>query len=335
MTKTKAFVTGANGHLGANLVRDLLAHGYEVVALVRAGADGRGLDDVRSDITVAHGDVRDAEAVGEAMRGAEVVFHTAAPYLLWAKDPSAAIIAPAVEGTENVLRRAKTNGVRRVVMTSSSNAVGFTDDPAKPLDERTWNEAAASPYVRAKNAQERRAIELAKELDLDIVTLLPTAVLGRLDYRKTPTTAPVVDALLGKGPVPFAMNVVDVRDVARAHVLAAERGARGERYLVGGDNVDVPAFASMIERLVGKRPPEGLPPLWLLRVVASVAELGARFTGKPPLLTRALLEDGAGRHPVFDCSRARRELGLSPRGAEEVVGEVLAWAREMEWIPPA
>ena len=158
--------------------------------------------------------------------------------------------------------------------------------------------------------------------------------LGRLDYKKTPTMAPFIDALLGKGPVPFAMNLVDVRDVARAHVLAAERGTRGERYLVGGDNVDVATLASIIERLMGKRPAEGLPPMWLLRVVASVAELGARITGKPPMITRAMLDDGGGRHAVFDCSRARRELGLSPRGAEDVVGEVITWARKMEWIPP-
>lgn len=328
----RALVTGANGHIGANLVRDLLEHGWTVRALVREGADLRGLAGL--DVETTHGDVRDEEAVRKAMDGCELVFHLAAPYVLWARD-EAEIVGPAVSGSENVLRAARAAGARRVVMTSSSNAVGFTTDPSRPLDETSWNAVTNSPYVRAKNAQERRARELAEELDLDLVTILPTAVLGRLDYRKTPTTAPVVDALAGKGPVPFPMNLVDVRDVARAHVLAAERGARGARYLVGGDNVDVPTLAALIEQLTGRRPTEGLPPMWLLRVVASVAELGARLHGKPPVLTRALLDDAAGRAPVFDCTRARTELGLEPRGAEEVLRETQAWARTMGWLPEA
>ncbi|MFO0739536.1 MAG: NAD-dependent epimerase/dehydratase family protein [Labilithrix sp.] len=326
----RALVTGANGHIGANLVRALVEGGHEVVAFVRDGSDLRGLEGV--EVTIARGDVCDAEPVLRAIDGCEVVFHAAAPYRLWARDPDE-IVRPAVIGTENVLGAARTHGVRRVVVTSSCNAVGFTNDPSKPRDESMWNDDATSPYVRAKNAQERRTWALAEELDLDVVTILPTAVLGRLDFRKTPTTAPMVDALSGRGPVPFPMNLVDVRDVARAHVLAAEGGKRGTRYLVGGDNVDVPELASIIEHLTGKRPPEGLPPLWLLRVVASVAELGARFSGKPPFLTRALLEESRGRAPVFDCSRARRDLGLAPRSADEVVRETLAWAREMGWLP--
>jgi len=325
----RVLVTGANGHIGANLVRDLLAQSHEVVAFVREGSDTRGIDGLS--LEIARGDVRDAAAIAKAIDGCELVFHLAAPYVLWAKDPEQ-IVAPAVEGTENVLRAARTHRVRRVIMTSSSNAVGFTTDPSKPLDESSWNDQKASPYVRAKNEQERRAWALAEELDVNLVTILPTAVIGRLDYRKTPTMAPFVDMLAGKGPIPFAMNIVDVRDVARAHVLAAERGSRSARYLVGGENIDIPALASIVEKLTGKRPAQGLPPMWLLRVVASFAELGARWSGKPPFITRAILEDGAGRSPVFDCSRARKELGLMPRSAEEAVRDTLDWARQMEWL---
>jgi dihydroflavonol-4-reductase len=323
----RALVTGASGHIGANLVRDLLANGWEVTALVRGSSDLRGLDGTSA--TIARGDVLDTESLALAVKDCSVVFHAAAPYVTWARDPEA-IVKPAVEGTANMLRVAKAAGVRRVVVTSSCNAVGFTRD--EPLDERTWNARVASPYMRAKRDQERRALDLARELDVDVVTVLPTAVLGPLDFRKTPTTAPFLDALRGKGPVPFGMNLIDVRDVARGHVLAAERGARGERYLLGGDNVDVKTLASLIEKHTGRRPAEGMPPAWVLRTVAAVSEAFAAVSGKTPPITRAVLDDVDGGAPLFDCGKAKRELGLVPRSAEDVVVATLEWATTMGWF---
>lgn len=138
---TRALVTGANGHIGCNLVRDLAEHGYDVVAFVRPNADTRGLDPLG--LSLARGDVLDAASVHTAMKGCEVVFHAGAPYALWAKDERT-IVEPAVRGTENVLRAAAEHGVRRVVVTSSCNAVGFTPDAAHPLDETSWNERTKS-----------------------------------------------------------------------------------------------------------------------------------------------------------------------------------------------
>ena len=323
-----ALVTGASGHIGANLVRDLLAHGYRVTALARPTSDTRGLDGL--DLTLARGDVLDAASVAAALEGCSVVFHLAAPYVVWSRDPVTDIVTPAVQGTEHVLRAAKAAGVRRVVVTSSCNAVGFTR--GAPLDETHWNERTTSPYLRAKNEQERLAHRLGAELGLEVVTVLPTAVLGPHDYRKTPTTAPVLDALAG-GRVPFPMNLVDARDVARGHVLAAERGIPGERYLLGGDDADTATLASIIEELTGRRPAEGLPPAWVLRTVATLAEAFAPVTGKAPPITRALLDDVDGGVPLFDCAKARVELGLAPRGAREVLEATLAWAIERGWLP--
>lgn len=325
----KVLVTGANGHIGSNLVRELLAHDYSVVALVRDGADLRGLEGL--DVAIVHGDVCDEATVARATEGCTYVFHLAAPYQTWAKDDRT-IVDPALRGTECVLRAAKASGVKRVVVTGSCNAVGFTRD--EPLDESAWRDAAhaTSPYIRAKREQELRALELGKELDLDVVVVLPTSVLGPHDYRKTPTTAPFVDALKGKGPVPFAMNLVDVRDVALGHRLAAEKGTRGERYLLGGENVDVPTLATMVEKQTGKKPAQGLPPSWVLRVVATVAEGVSMISGKPPMITRALLDDVAGGVPLFKIDKARRELGYEPRGAAEVIDATATWAREMKWM---
>lgn len=323
----RALVTGANGHIGSNLVRELLEHGYVVVAFVREGADLRGLDGL--DVTLARGDVLDAKTVEPAAVGCDYVFHTAAPYVTWARDPST-IIEPAVRGTENVLRAAKKGAVKRVVVTGSCNAVGFTRD--KPLDETSWRERATSPYLRAKLEQERRAREIAKELDLDVVTVLPTTVIGPHDYRKTPTTAPFVDAFCGKGPVPFPMNLVDVRDVATGHRLAAEKGRRGERYLLGGDNVDLPTLANLIEKYTGKKPARGLPPAWVLRVVAVGAEAFAAISGKPPMITRALLDDVAGGVPLFTIDKAKTELGYAPRSGDDAIAATVEWAQTMKWI---
>lgn len=323
----KALVTGANGHIGANLVRELLEHGYEVVAFVRPGADLRGLEGV--DVSMGVGDVRDAAAVRRAMEGCSHVFHLAAPYVTWSARPDE-IIEPTVEGTRTVLREADAAGVKRVVLTGSCNAVGFSR--GEPLDETNWREHASSPYMRAKLEQERCAAALAKELDLDVVTVLPTAVLGPFDYRKTPTTAPFVDALSGKGPIPFSMNVVDVRDVARGHRLAAERGRRGERYLLGGDNVEAASLAGLVEKHTGKKPATSMPPEWILRAVATLSEAVSRVSRKPPLITRALLDDVAGGAPVFVIDKARRDLGYEPRGAEEVVTATRDWAKQMKWI---
>ncbi len=324
----KALVTGANGHIGSNLVRDLLQHGYSVVAGVRAGADVRGLAGL--EVRRVPGDVLDEGAMATAVEGVDFVFHLGAPYAVWAKDPNT-IVEPAVRGTEIVLRAAKAAGVKRVVVTSSCNAVGFTR--GAPLDETHWNERFTSPYLRAKGEQERKAHVIAKELDLDLVTVLPTAVLGPYDYRKTPTTAPFVDVLRGSAPVPFAMNVVDVRDVARGHVLAAEKGRRGERYLLGGENVDVARLATLIAPHIGKRPSEGLPPAWVLRTVAVVAEAVSAISGKAPPITRALLDDVAGGVPLFDIAKAREELGYRPRPAAEVIEATVRWAHEMGWLP--
>ncbi|MCK6547559.1 NAD-dependent epimerase/dehydratase family protein [Myxococcota bacterium] len=324
----RALVTGATGHIGANLIRDLLDHGWAVTALVRPTSDLRGLEGTPA--ALAQGDVLDGASVAAAMVGCTHVFHAGAPYVTWARDPES-IVRPAVLGTENVLRAAKRLGVERVVVTSSCNAVGFTR--GAPLDERTWNDRAASPYIKAKNEQERRALALADELDLDVVTVLPTAVLGPYDYRKTPTTAPFVDVLAGRAPVPFATNVVDVRDVARGHVLAMERGRRRERYLLGGENVDVPTMAAIVGKLTGRRPAEGLPPLWVLRSVAAVAETVASITGKAPPITRAVLDDVDGGAPLFDCRKATTELGLVARGAEETLAATFTWASKMGWLP--
>lgn len=327
---TRILVTGATGHVGANVVRDLLAHDYEVVPLVRAESNRVALEGLALEPRV--GDILDRNSLRSAMEGCDQLIHTAAVYQLWAPDPES-IIRPAVEGTRNVLLAAKDAGIERIVCTSSNAAVGYSEDPKRPLDELQWNDRARSPYIRGKTEAERLAFDLATELGLEVVTVLPVGVLGRFDYRKTPTTAGVVDSFAGKGPLIAAATICDVRDVGRAHVLALEKGKPGERYIAGGDTLGMREQADLIEQIGGRRPKLGLPPKAILWPAAAIMEGIAQLTGKPPLVTRASIHDVLGRHFVYDTTKIRKELGLEPRDARTVMEETARWAAFMAWLP--
>lgn len=320
---TLALVTGATGHIGSNLVRELLARGYSVRALVRVRSDLSGIDGL--DVRKVHGDVLDPASLDAAMLDVDVVFHCAAVYVNWAPNDDE-ILRPAIEGTDNVLRAAARHGVRRVVMTSSCNAVGFSTAADQPRDEASWNDELHLPYVQAKVGQEKRAWQLAEQLGIELVTVLPTGVLGPHDHRITPTMAYARDAMAGKGPVlPGTANVIDVRDVAIGHVLAAERGRPGERYLLAGDNVSAETLQSTLEAITGRRPSLLGAPRWLLLAVAAAAEFFAGLRGVEPPLTRAMIRTAHGRHLVFDNNKAREELGFRPRPVQAVLEATHDW----------
>lgn len=328
-----ALVTGASGHLGANLVRELLDRGWRVRAFVRVASPLDGLKGL--EVELAHGDLLDGESIDRAMVGVDVCFHAGAVYRNWTAD-EASILRPALEGTENVLRAAASAGVKRVIHTSSCNAVGFTTDPARPLDERSWNSELHLPYVRAKVESERLAWKLADELGLALITMLPTTVLGPHDHRITPTTAYVRDLLAGKAPVlPGVANLVHVRDVARAHVLAAERGRPGARYLVGGPNLPDTALQAMIAQRTGRTPAILSAPRFVLMAVATAMEFVSSLTGREPQLTPAMVRTAFGRMPCFDTSLARQDLGFEARGPEEVLDDTLAWLVRTGQLAPA
>lgn len=326
----RVLITGANGHLGANLVRAAVARGDEVRALVRAGSDTRGLRGVEAQIV--RGNVLDEASLVAAAAGCTTVFHAAAVYRNWARDPDE-ILRPAVQGTRNVLSAAAKAGVRRVVVTSSNATIGYPRDPEHPLDESSTMTSPKSPYIRAKCESERLALALGPELGVQVVVVNPCGIIGRHDWRLTPTTRAVIGMANG-GPAVIATALTDVRDVAAGHLCAADRGRPGERYLLSGDNVTPAAQAAILGRLLGRPVKAMTPPALVFRAIALVQETVARFGGRDADLTRDILDDVAGGCLVYDASKARRELGWTARPAAEALEDAVRWLLFVDALAP-
>ena len=318
----RALVTGGNGHLGLNLVGALLARGHTVRTSVRSLADTTktaALRALRQQPELVEADVRDAEKVRAALRGGiDTLFHVAAVYSVTERAREADMLESAIAGTETVLRAAAAEGVRRVVMTSTVVVLPLTEPGAPPSTEADWNTDLRVPYFRAKVESERLAWALAGELELELATILPAAIIGPGFARPTPTINLVICALRGgfrfgvpRGNFAFA----DVRDVAEAHVLAAERGAHG-RFMVGYDAI--PTYDQFVRALAAiDRRVE--PPLMVLPAFAApLATLVDRFNhlvrGTPRVATpEAVASTVSGKVYNYTCARAKRELGWSAR----------------------
>lgn len=327
----RALVTGANGHIGSHVVRACLDAGLDPVAFTRPGCDARGLAGL--DVTRREGDLLDPGSLARACEGVAWVFHVASPHRNWSRDPDE-IVRPAVEGTRNVLDAARAAGVTRVVVTSSGAAVGFTDDPAKPLDETAFLRHAESPYTRAKIEAEALARQYAERGGLDVVITNPSGVLGPRDYKPTPATASFT-AMLQGDPLFLHLCVTDVRDVAAGHVLAAQKGANGRRYLLTGDRVSPKELAALLARLGGVKAPTFRPPRFLLRFMAGRFEKKAAAGGGDAPITRAQIDDVYGRHLLYDATRARTELGATFRPAADVLRDTFRWLLFVDALKPA
>jgi dihydroflavonol-4-reductase len=327
----RVLVTGANGHIGCSLVPELVARGHQVVPFVRASADTSGLDGLG--LAYARGDVLDAASVEAAIGGCDVVVHMAAVFATRTRDPDA-IMRPAVEGTRIVLEAAARAGVKRVVYTSSVAAVGPSRREGVLRTEANWNEEARLPYVRAKTESERQAWKHAERLGLPLVVLCPGTILGRGDFRITPSNRLIRDlatrkALTGVG----GMSLVDVRDVAAAHAQAIDRGEPGGRYIVTGENVTLRRIGELVGERTGKRAPHLPLPRWMALAGVAVISAIERLLGREPGVTLAEAREAAGRWSWFDDSRSRAALGLEPRSAREAIDDALFWLLERRELP--
>jgi dihydroflavonol-4-reductase len=315
-----ALVTGAAGFIGAAVVRARGRRGGAVRGLVEPGGAGAA----PTGIEVVEADVRDPAAVAGAMAGIDVVYHLAAIYRLWLPDPRA-IDEVNVEGTRVVLAAARAAGVARVVHTSSIAAIGPARDGEVADEDTPYREdAATSPYVRSKHRSEQLALAAAAA-GQPVVIVNPAFPFGPGDRGPTPTGRFVLDALRGRVPgVPDGgFNAVDVDDVAEGHVLAAERGAIGRRYLLAGHDVTYREFYRAVAEVGGLAPIERRLPSAALRAVGWLGERAARVTGREPTITYAAA-CYAARRIWYDGSRARRELGAPRTPLRDTLARAIA-----------
>jgi dihydroflavonol-4-reductase len=317
-------ITGATGLVGSALATKLVARGETVRALVRSGSPRFHLDGL--DLEYAEGDMRDARSVRAAMAGIRQVFHVAADYRLWARDPNE-IYAANVDGTRTVMLEARHAGVERIVYTSSVATIALREDGA-PADESIGLSITQGigAYKRSKIAAERLVEAMVASENLPAVIVNPSTPIGPRDVKPTPTGRIIVEAARGGMPgfLDTGLNLVHVDDVAEGHIAALRHGRIGERYILGGENVLLADMLADIANLVGRRAPRWRIPRAMVIPVAYAAETAARFTGRDPFTTL----DGvrmAEHHMFFTAAKAERELGFKARPYRAALEDAIRW----------
>jgi dihydroflavonol-4-reductase len=314
-------VTGASGFLGWHVARVLLERGHRVRALVRGGSVVDGLP-----VQVMTGDLRDPASLERAVAGCGLLFHVAADYRLWARDPRE-LYRSNVDGTRNILAAALEAGVERVVYTSTVGCIGIAH--GKQGDEETPVALGdmAGAYKRSKFLAEQVALEFAGR-GFPVVIVNPTAPVGDHDVKPTPTGRIVLDFLNGRMPafIDTGLNIVDVRDTAEGHWLACERGRPGERYILGAENLTLAQILGKLAAITGLPAPRVRLPYGIAYLAGAVSTACAEITGKPPRVPLDAVRMARKKMWVTH-ERARRELGFDPASAEIALRHAVEWFR--------
>jgi len=319
----KSLVTGATGFVGSAVVRRLLREDHRVRVLARAGSDRRNLQGI--DVEVVEGDLTDAASLARVCDGCDAVFHVAADYRLWAPQPEQ-LYRTNVDGTRALLEASKRAGVPRVVYTSSVATLGIPRN-GSPGDETTEVSLGdmVGHYKRSKFLAEAVVRDYAAQ-GLPVVIVNPSTPIGPRDIKPTPTGRIVRDAMAGRMPayVDTGLNVVHVDDVADGHWLAFQRGAVGERYILGGTNLSLRELLFEIADIVGRAPPRWRLPHAAVMPVAYVAEAWARLSGVPPIATVEEVRMSKKRM-FFTSAKAERELGYAAGPVRLALEDAVGW----------
>jgi len=332
----KCFVTGATGFVGSNLVRELLARGHRVKALVRPESDRRGLAGLNAELVA--GGVGDRELLQREMDGCDWCFHTAASYHLWLPDYRP-MYETNVEGTYNVIEAASHTSCHRIVYTSTVGCIGLRKEVNGQLVPSTEADPAdvkdlANDYKRSKWEAETVAAKFVRQ-GVPVVIVNPSAPVGPGDLKPTPTGQIIVDYLNRKLPayLETGLNWVHVRDVAIGHILAAERGAVGERYILGNShgNLTMKQTLALLWEITGIPAPKIKIPHWVALAAAHVDEGISFFTKNPPKVPLAGVR--MARHKMwFNPAKAVRDLGLPQTPVKEAVTDAVEWFRANGYV---
>jgi dihydroflavonol-4-reductase len=328
----KTLITGGSGFVGSAVLRQLLAAGHSVRALIRPQSDHRNLAGLS--VEIAYGDLTDRRSLGRAMEGCSVLFHVAADYRLWTPS-SRGIYETNVIGTRNIVFAAMEAGVKRIVYTSSVATLGLTPD-GSPADEETpvALKDMIGHYKRSKFFAEAEMKHLADEQNLPVIIVNPSTPIGPRDIKPTPTGRMIIDAASGRMPayVDTGLNLVHVDDVAMGHLLAFEHGHVGERYILGACNMTLKEILCAIAAITDRRPPKICLPHPLVLPVACISEAWARLVSRrEPRVTLNGVRL-ARKRMFFSIEKAKRFLGFNPRPVEEALRDAVDWFRKNGYI---
>jgi len=329
----KAFVTGATGFVGSHVARALAERGAELCLLVRSTSRTENIAELRAEI--APGDLRDPASLKNVMAGCEFVFHVAADYRLWVRDPEEMYRAN-VEGTRAIIQAALANGVQRVVYCSSVATMGFSSDGTVADENSPVSlDDMVGHYKRSKFMAEQVALEAGRS-GANVVVVNPTTPIGERDLKPTPTGRIIVDFLNKKFPayVDTGLNLADVREVARGHLLAMEKAIPGERYILGGEDLTLKQILDKLAVLTGLPSPTARVPH---AVAMGFAVLDQFFTGtlrgKEPRATVDAVR--MGRKKMFASSaKAERELGYRIVPVEDALRREITWFQSHGYAAP-
>ncbi|MGV7221090.1 MAG: hopanoid-associated sugar epimerase [Nitrospinales bacterium] len=327
----KTLVTGATGFLGSALVRELLNDGRDIRIIARSNADLRNVADL--DLEIVNADLLDESSLRSAIKGCDTIYHAAAYYSFWDKNKRL-IFDINVGGTRSLLQAALDHEVEKVVYTSTVGCLGLNQD-CTPANEDTPHDPATlcNDYKLSKFQAEQTAKEFY-EKGLPIVIVNPSTPIGPRDIKPTPTGKIILDFLNRKTPayVDTGLNLIDVRDCARGHILAEEKGRIGERYILGNKNFSLKEIFQALEKITGLKAPTVKMPYWVAYAAGWSCEIASNYiTRKPPAVPLGGVKM-AKYFMYFDPAKAIRELGLPQNSIENALQEAVNWFRKNNMV---
>ncbi len=326
----KVLVTGATGFIGFHVARRLAEQGREVIALVRGEGDFSALESLGVELAI--GDIRDGESVCRAAQGCRQLYHLAADYRIWVPDPWN-MYRTNVQGTRNIMQAALKLGLEKVIYTSTVGALAASSDGA-PANENTpaTIKDMVGHYKRSKFIAEREAFRYI-EKGLPVVIVCPSTPIGPVDRKPTPTGKMIVDFLNGRIPayLDTGLNFVDVEDVAAGHLLAAQHGRIGQKYILGNQNITLKGFFGALAEITGAQAPKLRLPYLPVLFAAYADEAISRITNKHPRVPVAGVKM-ARKYMYFDCSKAVRELHMPRNPVPEAMAKAITWFRENGYV---
>ena len=326
----KVLVTGATGFVGGAVARALVERDIDVRIMARAGSNLQNLQGLPHELI--EGDLRDQVSLRKALSGCRQLYHVAAHYALWAKDPSI-FYDVNVTGTKNLMEAARDVGTERIVYCSTIGAIGLPPEGGLGTEETPISlEQMTGHYKRSKYLAEQEVFKLAKA-GLPVVIVNPSAPVGVGDVKPTPTGQIIIDFMKGRMPayIETGMNIVDVEDVATGHLLAMEKGRIGERYILGNKNLMLHEVLEILSRLTGVKAPTIKLPRLAILPLAYFNQWIANFTGQSPRIPLAGVKM-AKYKMHYDCSKAIRELGIPQTPPEVALGKAVQWFRSHGYV---